>query len=548
MQAENHSKASTLFIGGAVASCALELFWFGSRCIHQIDYDGMAYVGIARHLREGDLYAAINAFRSPLLSWLIAMAAFASPHYLRIGKLINIGAFLLCAVLLFVFTRRLWHSKLAASVSIFLFVLGRGLAASAVEMITPDFLFAVLTLVYFIVLLRCFRDQQAKDWFYLGLVHGLAFLAKGFALPWLALCTLVALLLSGGSWKAKASRLGLAALIPLLAAVGWAAALHSKYGVITAGSQFKANLLQWTLHATGERHGTPTYMLLTDTTKAVDDYVVDDPMPPGSWPWKYQVRMKQVLPLLLLAEGRNLPRVMKEMTIVATPGALLAFVAALAIVTRRRVEYFVEWQVAAVIAASALSLALTYSMLVFDARYLFPLIPLILAVAARFLITDRDFDHNGLRRISIALVLLGMIISLAYPSSPFRLLTRDFQASCYDAGNRLRAHSGSRLVSIGSGPSPEHGVGWEAGYKAGFFARWRIVGATDFLPDAAQLNALIADISKASPDAVLVWGRPDDTGYKSVMDSLLMQYPKDSSEKIVDPALGEVGSVMFTAR
>jgi hypothetical protein len=185
-------------------------------------------------------------------------------------------------------------------------------------------------------------------------------------------------------------------------------------------------------------------------------------------------------------------------------------------------------------------------MLVFDERYLFPLIPLVLAIAARFLVPDSEFNHDRWRTLSLALVVLGTIASMVYPSSPFRLLTRDFQASCYDAGHRLRAHSGSSVVSIGSGPFPEHGVGWEAGYKSSFFGERRIIGSMDFLPASTQLSSLAADIRKASPDAILVWGRPDDARYTSVIHSLMLQYPQNSSDGIVDPALGEVGIVLFT--
>jgi hypothetical protein len=547
MKPDKNSKASSLLIAAAILSCAFQLFWFASRCFNQIDYDGMAYVGIARHLRQGEFHAAINAFRSPLLSWLIAAATLGNADNLHIGKLINIGAFLLSVALLYVLTEKLWYSRLVASLAVLLFVLGRGLSASAVGMITPDFLFAALALIYFIVLLRCLRNDRLKDWFSLGFVHGLAFLAKAFALPWLAVCTLVALGLSGERLKTRVARLGMAALIPVVVAVGWAAVLHSKYGVFTTGSQFKTNLLQWTLHAYRERHDT-TYALLRDTTKEVDEYIVDDPMPPGSWPWEYPVRMKQALPNMILAEERNIPRVLKEMTIVATPGGLIAFIATLAFVTGRRHQYPVEWRFAFVVAASALSLVLAYSMLVFDARYLFPLMPLVLALAARFLIPDSEFNHDGWRKLSIALVILGTITSMVYPSSPFRLLTRDFQASCYDAGNRLRTHAGSTVVSIGSGPYPEHGVGWEAGYKASFFGGRKIIGAMDSLPDSAQLSSLTIDIQKASPGAILVWGRSDDARYAGVIQSLILQYPHNSSEEIVDPALGEVGVVLFTAR
>ena len=421
---------------------------------------------------------------------------------------------------------------------------------SAELAVTPDFLFAAITLIYFIVLLRCLRNDRLKDWFSLGSVHGLAFLAKAFALPWLAVCTLVALGLtalgaSAKPWKTRFVRLALAALIPVLVAASWAIVLHSRYGVFTTGTQFKVNLLQWTLHAYDEHHDT-TYALLRDTSKQVDEYGVIDPMPPGSWPWTYPLSVQQVVPKMIRAEARNVPRVLKEMMIVATLGGLIAFIATLVILTRRKQQYPVEWRFAVIIAAGGLTLVVTYSTLVFDDRYLFPLIPLVLALAARFLVPDQESDHDVWRKLSLALVVLGTIASLVYPSSPFRLLTRDFQTSCYDAGRRLKAHPGSSVVSIGSGPFPGHGVGWEAGYKASFFGEAKIIGAMDFLPQSTQLISLATDLRKASPDAILVWGRPDDTAYTGLIHSLILQYPHSSSEKIVDPVLGEVGTVLWS--
>jgi len=546
MQPDKNSKASSWILAVVAASSSVaQLLWFASKCFNQIDIDGMAYVGIARHFRQGEFHAAINAFRSPLISWLIAFASLASADYLHIGKLINIAAFLLALALLYVLAEKLWHSRLVASVAVLMFALGRGLSVTAVSAVIPDFLFAVLTLLYFIVLLQCLRTDRRRNWFSLGCIHGLAFLAKAFALPWLAVCTLVALALSGMPWKTRVARLGLAALIPVMVAAGWATVLHSKYGVFTTGTQFKVNLLQWTLHAYDQHHDT-TYNLLRDTSKEVDEYGVIDPMPPGSWAWTYPLTVKQVVPQAISAEARNVPRVLKEMMIVTTLGGLIAFVATLAILTRRRLQYPVEWRFAVVIAAGGLSLVVAYSMLVFDDRYLFPVIPLVLALAARFLVPDVEFDHDRWRQLSVALVILGTIASLVYPSSPFRLLTRDFQSSCYDAGARLKAHAGSSVVSIGSGPFPEHGVGWEAGYKASFFGERKIIAATDSLPQPAQLSSLAMDLQKASPDAILVWGRPDDTRYTDVILNLKLRYPQSSSEKIVDPVLGEVGIVLWS--
>src|SRR5580658_5984299 len=566
MQPDKNEKASSWFIAVTLLSCVLQLFWFASKCFNQIDIDGMGYLGIARHLRHGEFQAAINAFRSPLISWLIAVASFASAGgsegYVHIGKLINIAAFLLSLALLYVLTEKLWHSRLVASLAILMFSLGRGLAASAVSMVTPDFLFAALTLTYFIVLLRCLRndrlendrlkEDRLQDWFFLGAIHALAYLAKAFALPWLAACTLVALGFSAKPWKASLARLALAVLIPVAVASGWGTVLHSKYGVFTTGTQFKVNLLQWTLHSYSEHHDT-TYALLRDTSKEVDGYGAADPMPPGSWPWTYPLSVKQVVPNMIRAEARNVPRVLKEMTIVTTLGGLIAFVAVLGILTRRRRQYPVEWRFAVVVAASALTLVTTYSTLVFDERYLYPLIPLVLAVAARFLVPDNKGDKEDevnyarWRKLCIALVVLGTVASMIYPSSPFRLLTRDFQSSCYDAGRLLQEHTGSRVVTIGSGPFPEHGVGWEAGFKAGFFGERQIIAATEALPQSTQLSSLAADLQKASPDAILVWGKPEYTRYTGLLQNLTLRYPRSPREKIVDPVLGEVGTVLFIA-
>ena len=268
-------------LAAAALSCFFQLIWFGSRCFHQIDIDGIDYIGIARHLRSHQFYSAINDFRSPLFSWMIAVVSFFDGDFLRAGKVISMGSYLLCGGLLYSFTKSLWHSELAASLAVLWFSLSRGLSAQAVEMVTPDFLFAVLTLIYFMLLLRCLRADEKTSWALLGGIYALAFLAKGFALPWLALATMVSALLSKPR-KRWAARLVLAGILPLLAAAAWAGVLHSKYGEFTTGTQFKFNFLQWTPHDWPNG----TYAVLTDTKPFIDEYNVNDPMPPGSWLWK----------------------------------------------------------------------------------------------------------------------------------------------------------------------------------------------------------------------------------------------------------------------
>lgn len=538
------SRLWMMVFAAALAGCGFQLWWFGRICFQQIDFDGMAYTGIARHIREGQFHAAINAFRSPLLSLLIAALHFASGNaaraYVTSGKIVSIASFLLAAGLTYVLGQRLWHSRLAGLVAALLFVLGRGLVASAVELVTPDFLFTALVLAYFILLLHALRHDGLKDWFLLGTVHGFAFLAKAFALPWLAVCTFAALVISGKPWMRQIAKLAAAALIPALIAAGWAGVLHTKYGVFTTGSQFKANLLMWTLRAYRE-HRDPKYAVLTNIEPEFDEYGVFDPMPPGSWTWGYHSTIDQILPKIVQAEASNSLQVLKELMVVATPGGCLAYLFALTMVLRRR-EHPVARRFVILSVIAALALVAAYSMLVFDSRYLFPLVPLILIVAAGFL-TDNHGFHPRWRRICQVLVVLGLALTLTYRSSPFRTLTRDLQISCYDAGHLLAEHRAMRVVSLGSGPFPEHGVGWEAGYKAAYFGEARLVATMDDLPDSSQMSLVLADIGKATPDAILVWGPTESARLKQLIAGLQRQ--GSSTAKIVDPVAGEIGRVIF---
>jgi hypothetical protein len=152
-------KIPNFLLTAAILGCIVQVLWFASKCFQQIDFDGMAYTGIAHHLRQGEFRSAISAFRSPLVSWLIAAASFATGDYLHAGKLVSIASFLVCLPLLYILALRLWHlwhSRLVAALAALLFTLGRGLPVEAVASITPDFLFAALVLVYFLVLCGVF--------------------------------------------------------------------------------------------------------------------------------------------------------------------------------------------------------------------------------------------------------------------------------------------------------------------------------------------------------------------------------------------------------
>jgi hypothetical protein len=250
---------------------------------------------------------------------------------------------------------------------------------------------------------------------------------------------------------------------------------------------------------------------------------------------------------LAKAEVPNLIKAAKELLVVVTPGGLLAFVMFLGFLVRHRSQAPAESAVAIVIAAGLAALLLAYCMLVFDGRYIYPVIPLILAVGVGLFGEDGGARMRWAKALSAGLIFLGLAGSLVYASSPFRTLDRDFQRSCYYAGAILREHGAAAVVSIGSGPYPEHGVGWEAGYKSAYFGGTRLVAVAPKLPEEGKVTPLLEDLAAASPDAIFVWGRPFDAQYRDLVRRLRAS-SVTSSEPLSDPLLGEVGTVVFTAR
>jgi dolichyl-phosphate-mannose-protein mannosyltransferase len=538
-QLHRREKLAKVLIVAAILNGIAQLCWFWPKAIHQIDIDAMDYTGIAVELKHGLFHSAINGFRSPLISWLIALIPGLSVF--TSGKLITISTFLLSGVLLYVFTRRLWDSKLVAATAVLLFSFSRGLEFCAVALISPDFLFTALTLLYCVVLIECLR--QDRHWLLLGGIHALAFLAKAFALPWLAVVTLTAVLIRPGNGS-RVKRLALSAALPLIVATLWGAVLHSKYGVFTTGTQFKTNFLQSTLREY-RNHRSPRYAVLADIAEYNDAYMVGDPTPPGTWPWHYKLQARRFVPAVIKAEITNVPRMIKELVIQANPGIVLAFVCMLLAVSVGSVRYgsVVQRSFLRIVTVAAAALILAYSMLVVDTRYLFPLAPLVIALGARFLWPEQGFGSTRLSQVCWLFVIGGIVWSLTYSSSPLRIQTRDFQQICYRAGTVLEQSGAKTVVSIGRGPFPEHGVGWEAGYKSAYFAHDRLIATAEAVPAAGDFGAILTDISSALPDAILVWNSDDTSRAQFIAALAAHQYPERA--KIYDPVLGDVGVVLL---
>jgi hypothetical protein len=375
-------------------------------------------------------------------------------------------------------------------------------------------------------------------------VHALAYLAKAFALPWLALATVAAAVLSRNSRsRQKLTYIALATIAPAVVVVSWGSVLHSKYGVFTTGSQFKTNIMQWTLHQDLSPHK-KGYSVLIDTSESSDAYMVTDPMPPHSSGWTFELRPSELLPKIVSKELRNIPQALKEIAVVITPGGSLLLCFGLFAFRRWGEKGRHRLAIFVIIAFSSVTLILAYCMMVFDGRYVLPIVPLLLAVSAGLLLSQRSPLSRSVRLLCGTLIAAGLLIAVFYKASPFRTLTRDFQSSCVDAGKRLREHPGVTVITLGEGPFPEHGFGWEAGYKAAFFGGARVVASAPRIKDN-QIAALESDINKSGADALMVWRNPGNDSYRHLITDLRKQYPSNRLQPILDPDRGQVGSILL---
>jgi len=236
---------------------------------------------------------------------------------------------------------------------------------------------------------------------------------------------------------------------------------------------------------------------------------------------------------------------MKELAILSNPGILLGFFLLLAFAFRSKGHPLLNKHsrtMIIIVVMAAISLVLAYCMLVVDERYLLPLVPLLIGIGSRFMIKASG-DRYSLLRVTCWVIALGSFYwTLIYPSSPFRAQRRDFQVICYQAGAVLKQNSGADVVSIGSGPFPEHGVGWEAGYKAAYFAKKRLIATDEKWPAQNEMALLQKDLQKANPSAILIWNS-DDSSRQELLAKLKSQYWEKA--KIFDPTLGDVGVVLF---
>jgi 4-amino-4-deoxy-L-arabinose transferase-like glycosyltransferase len=438
---------------------------------------------------------------------------------------------------------------MAAAFSVLWFSFARGIIAGAVITIQADYLFAACSLVYFTLLLACLRGGRRVHWFLLGAAHGLAFLAKAFAMPWLAISTVLAVIARPGGPKARTASLLLAFLVPILVWLSWGEVLKSRYGFFTTGSQLRTNLMvDLKRRLSHQERGDPYEFVDT----AYDNYMVSDSRTEALR--EFRVMNPLLIRVIAANEVRNIPAALKEILILLTPGGVLALIAGIFFLTQKELRRTPETIFAGIAVISLVVLIGVYGMLVFDTRYLAPILPVLMAIASQFLVPQNatgSFSFSKpLQRVCLALFVASILFFTLYWASPFRTVDRNFEASCHYAAATIKDHFGrdAKLISIGEGPYPVHGIGFEVGVYVAYLSSSHLIAMNAALPPAGQLQSLAEAVMARQGDAVLVWGSPHNRNYQEMIGDLQGSGRVTAASPILDPTVGEVGRVLFLSQ
>ena len=216
----------------------------------QINPDGVAYLASARKYVAGRFADAATAFWSPLYTWLLAVPLALRLPPLVAAKLVDLssGALALAGTWRLLRALRVDRALRVAAAATAIPVL----LAFALTVQSPDLLACA-------IVLHLLADLAGAEWWTLpraglrvGLLMALAYLAKAYALGFVAVH--FALVLALDLWRVPAERArivrrGALALAVLLIAVGgWASLLALKYGRPMPGA---AGTLSWGLDGPG---------------------------------------------------------------------------------------------------------------------------------------------------------------------------------------------------------------------------------------------------------------------------------------------------------
>lgn len=249
----SHEVVSLLRRKGFVLALILGLinFWTTRFAIFS---DGISYLEIARKYADGDWKGAVNAYWSPLYSWILAVMRILTGKNdrweLTLLHLVNLLAYVIALILFERLFARLWPNASATltneqwkclrfcSYCLFLWA---GIHMIDVGYGSSDMITLALNLATALLLLKIHNSPEDRIALaQLGGVLGLSYLCKAAMLPISIVC--VGIALWSGRSKAKVATRVVALLLPLVVlCLPWVIALHAHQGVWTFGESGRLN-------------------------------------------------------------------------------------------------------------------------------------------------------------------------------------------------------------------------------------------------------------------------------------------------------------------
>ena len=257
-----------------------------------VNADAMSYLDIAEAYLRRDWNTAVNAYWSPLYSWLIGFALLVVkplPYWkFAVLHLVNFGMYLFALGCFSFLIRQIVHAHRIQRTEMGLVIvpdwalltLGYSLLIWSslflvrVPLESPDMLVAAVVYLATGILVRIRRDPSRWAAFVaLGIVLGLGFLAKSVMLP-LTGVFLLGCVFAAGNLRRALPRVALAGVFFVLVAGPFVFAMSQAKGSLTTGRTGKLNYL-WTINRVINTHwqgeepgsGTPTHA----TRKIFDD-------------------------------------------------------------------------------------------------------------------------------------------------------------------------------------------------------------------------------------------------------------------------------------
>lgn len=390
--------------------------------------DGLSYIDIAREWMTRPSLHAVSTYWSPLLSWMLALAAIvtrATPlHWFALGHAVSaicfVGALVSAAALL----RRVrggWADDNRALAAALAAVSLAGNVSINPELITPD-----IVLCWMTVLASCFAldviaaPHRALSALKLGLVLGLAFLAKAIAM-YIAGATFAALVVAGLLERRSLVRPTLIALAGfLIVASPWAAAQSRAIGAVTIGSAGREVFAEAVLGVPRlgslmPRNGvTPGATLARGATLvSVTPWLVRaDSTMPGMSPMQYDVsRWHESDARLRLDVAAIWQRFLEQAFGNWPPFALAMAVFGVLLARGRSAVAQREWSILIVLGAPLFVVGGMYLLILSESRYLAPLwLPLAIAAPSVLAGSRRELADTRASRAWILAPLIFFVI------------------------------------------------------------------------------------------------------------------------------------------